>query len=71
MSAVRNIHVCHMMSDYSKYAQAVFDEMVTITWAFKLLDLESVLVMVDKTISFLQEMNRELLSEGCSPHWLD
>lgn len=51
MSAVGNIRVCHMMCDYSKYAQAVFDEMVTITGAFKQLDLGSVLVMVDKTFS--------------------
>lgn len=49
MSAVGNIRVCHMMRDYSKYAQAAFDEMVTITKAFKLLDLGSVLVTVDKT----------------------
>lgn len=48
MAAVVNIRVCHMMCDYSKNAQAVT---VTITEAFKQLDLESVLVMVDKTFS--------------------
>ena len=65
MSAVGNIRVCHMMCDYSKYAQAAFDEMVTITDALRLLDLGSVLVTLDKNIpSFLQELNRALLLEG-------
>lgn len=35
MSALRNIHVCQMICDYSKCAQAVFDEMGTITGAIK------------------------------------
>lgn len=51
MSSVGNIRVCHMMCDYCKCVRAVFDEMVTITEAFKQLDFGSILVMLDKTVS--------------------